>query len=266
MMPPRYGFEIAFLLIVIALSLAGFSSLLRGDEVALTGYHVLHILTSLAWLLLVLGQLVLLRQRRFARHRAIGKVILVAGPVLIASVSLLTAHSAGRATAAGTVDDLVVQNVAFTLELALLVCLAFILRRNREVHGALLLSTTLMFLVIAIFFTLISYVPGYRIEGPETFDRFANAGQTSALIGSVIGLLFFLRKVRTGWPWLMVSGFFLLNGYLQVVVDQTGRTQQWTVWVGSIGEMPAFGFGLAICASVLWVALTAVSGPRKTRP
>ncbi len=55
-----------------------------------------------------------------------------------------------------------------------------------------------MFLVIALFFTFISYVPGYRIEGPETFDRFARSGQTSALSVNVIGLLFFLRNVLQG--------------------------------------------------------------------
>ena len=264
-MRQRYTLEIAFLLIVIAVSLIGFSSLVRGDPVALTGYHVLHVITSLAWLLLLLGQLVLIRQRRFDLHRTIGKYIMVAGPTLIASVSLLTVHSASRESAAGTVDDLVVQNVTFTLELALLVLLAFVLRRNRNVHGALLMSTALMFLVIAMFFTFISYVPGYRIEGPETFDRFAKSGQTSALIGSVVGLLFFLRNVRTGWPWILVSAFFLLNGYLQMVVDQSGRTQLLTVLVGSIGEVAAFGLGLTIFVGLLWTALRMTPTPRRVK-
>lgn len=253
-MRQRYLLEIVFLLIVITVSLIGFSSLVRGDRVALTGFHVLHIVVSLSWLLLLLVQLVLIRRRRFNRHRTIGTCIMVAGPILIASVSLLTVHSAGRDAAAGAVDELVVQNVMFTLELALLVVLAFVLRRNRNVHGALLMSTALMFLVIAMFFTFISYVPGYRIEGPETFDRFARSGQTSALIGSVIGLLFFLRNVRTGWPWILVSGFLLMNGYLQMVVDQTGRTKALTVMVGSIGEVPAFGLAMTIFTGLLWMA------------
>ena len=264
-MRQRYTLEIAFLLIVIAVSLVGFSSLVGGDQVALTGYHVLHIITSLSWLLLLLGQLVLIRQHRFDRHRAIGKYIMVAGPIVIASVSLLTVHSAARESAAGTVDDLVVQNVTFTLELALLVFLAFVLRRNRNVHGSLLMSTALMFLVIALFFTFISYVPGYRIEGPDTFDRFAKSGQTSALIGSVMGLLFFLRNVRTGWPWILVSMFFLLNGYVQMVVDQSGHTQALTVLVGSIGELPAFALGLMVFVGLLWLAWKVVPTQRSEK-
>jgi len=251
-MQQQYTLEIAFLVLVIVTSLVGFSSLVSGDRVALTGYHALHIVTSLAWLSLLLGQLVLIRQRRFDRHRVIGASIFGVGPILIASLTLLTVHSAAREAAAGTVDRLVVQNVTFTLQMALLLLLAFALRRNRTVHGALLLSTALMFLVIALFFTFISYVPGFRIEGPETFDRFAKSGQTVALIGSIIGVLFFLRSWRTGWPWLLVATFFLLDGYLQFAVARSGRTKALTGLVGSIGKLPAFGLGLPVFAALLW--------------
>lgn len=260
-MKRQYTLELAFLLLVIAVSLVGFSSLLRGDEAALTGYHVLHIVTSLTWLLLLLGQLQFVRQRRLDRHRLIGASIFGVGPILIASLVLLTVHSAGREAAAGTVDDLVVQNVTFTLQVALLVLLAFAFRRNRKVHGALLLSTALMFLAIALFFTLISYVPGFRIEGPETFDRFAKSGQASALINAVIGLLFFLRSGRTGWPWLLVAAFFFANGFLQAAVAQRGATQAWTVWVGAIGELRGFCVALVVYAGLLWSAWKLSSAP-----
>ena len=77
----------------------------RGDDEA----QGLHILTSLAWLLLLLSQLVLIRQHRFDRHRAIGTSIFVAGPVLVATLTLLTVHSAAKDAVAGRVDVLVVQ-------------------------------------------------------------------------------------------------------------------------------------------------------------
>ncbi len=254
-MPQRHTPELVFVVLVLVTSVIGFSSLWRDAEAGITGYQALHIVTSLAWLLLLLGQLVLVRARRFDRHRAIGQAITVVGPVLIASVSLLTVHSAARALATGEEDALVVQNVTFTLDLALLVVLAFVLRRNRNVHGALMMSTALIFLVIAIFFTLISYIPGFRIEGPETFGRFATSAQTSALVGSVIGLLFFLRNLRTGWPWLLTGAFFQLNGYLQMSLAQSGRTQQLTMHVASIGEATGFGTALVVSAAILWVAV-----------
>src|SRR5690349_20667825 len=205
MMKQKHTPELVFLLAVIAVSLVGFSSLLRGENSELTPYHYLHIGTSVAWLLLLVSQLVLIRQRRSQRHRTIGKSIFVAGPLLVASLTLLSVHSAAKEAVAGQADDLLVQNVMTTAEIALLVFLAFLLRRNRKLHASCLMSTALLFMGIALFFTFISYVPRFRIEGPETFSRFAEAGQTISMFIILLGLLFFLKNWRTGWPW-MIAG------------------------------------------------------------
>ncbi|MEO6528715.1 MAG: hypothetical protein ABIP93_19010 [Gemmatimonadaceae bacterium] len=151
-----------------------------------------------------------------------------------------------------------------TLEVALLVFMAFILRKNRNVHGSLLLGTALLFMGIAMFFTLISYVPGYRIEGPETFSRFADAAKASAVIGILVGVLFFLKNRRSGWPWLLVSSFFFLNGILQMIVARTDRTKSLTLLVASIGRAPAFGLGLMIFLALLWMAWRVQPAKRTT--
>jgi uncharacterized membrane protein YozB (DUF420 family) len=250
----KHTLEFVFLLMVIGFSLVGFSSLWLGENSHRTPYHYLHIITSLAWLLLLLSQLVLIRQNDFRRHRAIGQSIFFAGPLLIASLMLLSVHSAAKEAATGQADDLLVQNVGTTLEIALLVLLAFVLRRNRDVHASFLMATALVFLGIALFFTFISYVPRFKIEGPETFSRFAEAGQTISLIILVIGLLFFLRKWRTGWPWIIASTFFTLNGVLQLYLDRTDLTKPLTQFVASIGSATAFGASFLIFGALLWWA------------
>jgi hypothetical protein len=254
-MSQKHTLEFVFLLMVIASSLVGFSSLALGKNTEITPYHYLHISTSVAWLLLMLSQLVLIRQQRFQRHRAIGKSILIAGPLLVASLMLLSVHSAAKEAIAGQADDLLVQNVMTTVEIALLVLLAFVVKRNRKLHASFLMSTTLLFMGIALFFTFISYVPRFKIAGPETFSRFAEAGQTISLILILIGLLFFLKNWRTGWPWIVASSFFTLNGLLQVYLDSTGRTKSLTQVVASIGRAPAFGLSLLIFGALLWLAL-----------
>jgi uncharacterized membrane protein YozB (DUF420 family) len=254
MMKQKHTLEFVFLLMVIGFSVVGFSSLWLGENSHRTPYHYLHIITSLAWLLLLLSQLVLVRQNGFRRHRAIGLSIFIAGPLLVASLMLLSVHSAAKEAATGQADDLLVQNVGTTLEIALLVLLAFVLRRNRDVHASFIMATALVFLGIALFFTFISYVPRFRIEGPETFSRFADASQTISLIIFVIGLLFFLRKWRTGWPWIIAAAFFTLNGLLQLYLDRTDRTRPLTHLVASIGRAPAFGASFLIFAALLWLA------------
>lgn len=113
---------------------------------------------------------------------------------------MLSAH---KGVVSGEGDFLVVRNVGVALELGLLILLAFVLRRRRILHGSLLLSTTLLFMGIALFFTLISFVPQYRIEGPETFYRFATAGMAAQATSLVAGLLFFVRDFRNGWPFAL---------------------------------------------------------------
>lgn len=253
-MKNRYAFEIGYLMLVVALSLAGFSSLFSGERAAPNTLQLLHIITSLAWLMLLLIQLVAIRQRRFDRHRAIGMSVFFAAPVLVASMVLLCAHSAAKDAVLGRADVMVVQNVMVTLELSLLILLAFALRQNRAIHGSLMLSTALLFMGIALFFTLISYVPGYRIEGPETFYRFAKAAQATAFAGGMVGGVFFLRDWRAGWPWLLAGSFFPVNGFVQMIVARNDGTKALTALVASIDPWPAFGMGLLLFSALLWMA------------
>ncbi|MEP7002090.1 MAG: hypothetical protein ABI969_16495 [bacterium] len=80
-----------------------------------------------------------------------------------------------------------------TLEVALLVFMAFILRKNRNVHGSLLMSTALLFTGIALFFTLISHVPRYRIDLTQLV---ASIGRAPAF---GLGLVIFLALLWMAW-------------------------------------------------------------------
>lgn len=64
----------------------------------------------------------------------------------------------------------------------------------------------------------------------------------------------YLKSWRTGWPWLLTSVFFLLDGYVQFLVAQADRTTALTVFVASIGRAPGFVLGLTIFAILLGVA------------
>jgi len=261
----NYTTEIFFLGFVIALSLVGFSSLFVGSLEELTAFHYAHIATSLAWLVLLLSQLVLIQQGSFRRHRAVGRAIFFAGPVLVATLTLLTVHSAAKDAVAGRADFMIIQNVMVTFEVALLIVLAFALRRNRYVHGALLLGTAVLFMGIALFFTLISYVPGFA-AGPGTRPRFAEAAQAISYAGGLTGLLFFLKNRKVGWPWLLAGSFFLLNGLLQVAVARMNGTKALTLQVASLGRWPAFALGLLTFAALLgWAWRHAQSTPRSSR-
>jgi hypothetical protein len=246
----KYIFEYLLLLIVILLSIAGFWNIYFGVDANPTPYQNLHVITNLIWLFLLLYQLSLIGKKQYLIHRKIGLSILFFGPLLVATTALLSVHSAHKGMVSGQGDMLIVQNVMTTLELGFIILLAFILKKRRKLHGAFLLSTAILFMGIALFFTLLSFVPQFKIEGPETFYRFATAGATGRYICLFIGLLFFLKDRTTGWAMLLVSSFFTLNEYINTLLIKHNFIQPLTEFVGSFNELITF-LGSFIVLSIL---------------
>lgn len=236
----KYIFEYSLVLIAILLSIAGFWNIYFGVDAKPTPYQNLHVITNLTWLFLLLFQLSLIGKKKFSIHRKFGLAILFFGPFLFASVALLSVYSAHKGMVSGEGDFLIVQNVMVTWELGFIILMAFILKKRRKLHGAFLLSTAVLFMGIALFFTLISFVPHFKIEGPETFYRFETAGETSRYICLGIGLLFFLKDRRNGWPILLASSFFTINNFVNTLLIKRNLIQPLTEFVGSLNLVITF--------------------------
>lgn len=257
----KYILEYLLLVIVIVMCVPGFWNIYFGVDASPTFYQNLHVATSLIWLSLLLYQLILIGKKQNASHRKIGLSILFFGPLLFATTALLSVHSAHKGVVSGEGDFLLVQNVMGTLELSLIILLAFIFKKRRKVHGAFLLSTAILFLGIALFFTLINAVPQFKIEGPETFYRFGTAAATARYVCLGIGLLFFVKDIANGWPILLVSSFFTLNEYINQLLTKHDLIQPLTEAVGSMNQLITF-FGSFVVLLIL-LALTGVTYKRK---
>lgn len=257
----RYSFEYLLIGATLLLSVSGFWNVFLGPDAPPDLHQLVHAATSLIWLLLLLYQLDLIRRRRFADHRRAGLAILAIGPLLFATTALLSVHSAHKGLVSGRGDFLIVQNVMVTLELGVLILLAFVLRKDRPLHGSLMLSTALLFMGIALFFTLIGFVPQYRIEGPETFHRFRDAATAAQGAVLFVGVLLFLRGFRSGWPYLLAASFFLLNEVIRTALDERALLQPLTGFVGSMNQAATFVGSFALLLALL--AATGVSGARR---
>jgi hypothetical protein len=260
----RYLPEHFLLLAAIALTITGFWKIYFGPGADPTQFHHAHVLTTSVWLLLLLYQLKLVRENRYQDHRKVGLTVLVFAPLLVSTAALLSVHSAQKGLASGQGDFLIVQNVGVTLELALLIILAFVWRRRRNLHGALLLSTALLFIGIALFFTLTSVVPGFRIEGPETFSRFAIAAATSQGICLAIGLLFFFKDWRNGWPMFMAGAFFLVNELINQLLKAGSLLAPLTEFVGSLS--PTFTFLGTFASFLALLVATGILPKQRSKP
>lgn len=259
----RFLLEQSFVAGVILLSLFGFSGIYFGPEPP-TAHHHLHVLTSLAWLSLLLWQLRLIGTGRHGLHRKLGLAVLAMGPLLFATTALLSVHSAHKGVVSGEGDFLLVQNVMGSLELGAIILTAFVLRKRRKLHGAFLLGTAVLLMGIALFFTLIGFVPAFRIEGPETFYRFGTAAAAARNVCLGAGLLFFLRDFRNGWPVLLVSAFFPLNDWINAVLAERDLLQPLTGFVGSMSQPATFVVAFATLSAAL--AATGVLGRPAGQP
>lgn len=247
-----YALELGFVGATAAVAVAGFWNIYAGGSAAPDAYHHLHVTTNFAWLALLFYQAMQLRNGNFQDHRRIGLLVLVLGPLLVASTALLSVHSARKGIESGQGDFLIIQNVGVTLELALLIVTAFVVRKRRKLHGAFLMGSVLLFFGIALFFTLISFVPPFKIEGPETFYRFATAGMAGNIVCLLIGLAFFFRDWRNGWPMLIAGVLFPLNDFVRGLLDSEGLIGPLTMAVASLNQPLTYvGTFLMLLAALL---------------
>jgi len=259
----EYLFEHLLVAATMLFGVLGFWNIFLEETAAPNLYHYLHAATVFIWMLLLLYQLRLVANKRYGDHRRAGLAVLAIGPVLFATSALLTVYSAQKGLVSEEGDALIVQNVMTTLVLGLLILFAFVLRQRRKLHGAFILSTAILFMGIALFFTLISFVPQYKIEGPETFDRFQSAGITFSIICAVVGFLLFVKDFRNGWPFLLAGSSFTLMELTRSSLAKNELIAPLTELVGSMNQ--AFTFVGSFVVLFASLAATGVLNARRSR-
>ena len=258
-------FELALLAAVILISVAGFWNIYFGVDAEPQPHHHLHFATVFIWMGLLLAQLILIVRRSYQVHRKIGLAVLVAGPLLVATTAMLAVRSAHKGLVSGEGDFMIVQNTMAPLELGLLIFLAFLFKNRRKLHGSLLMSTTVVFMGIALVFALISFVPPFRAEGFDpTFDGFRMAGIAGQVTSLFVGLLFFIRDPRNGWPFLAAGFCFPFNDAIYFLLTSLGLIDPLTEFVGSMNQLLTFVATFMLIFALL--AATALPTLRQPRP
>jgi hypothetical protein len=79
---------------------------------------------------------------------------------------------------------------------------------------------------ISIFFLLLAVAPG--LIGYGMYITF------------LVGLLFFLKDRRNGWPILVSSSVFIINDFITSILIKNNLIQPLTVFVGSFNQLIIF--------------------------
>lgn len=254
--------EIALVAAVILISAMGFWNIYFGADADPQPHHHLHFATVFIWIGLLLAQLILIVKRSYQMHRKVGLAVLVAGPLLVATTAMLAVRSAHKGLVSGDGDFMIIQNTMAPLELGLLIFLAFLLKNRKKLHGSLLLSTTILFIGIALLFALTSFIPPFRSASFDpTFDGFRMAGVAGQVTALAVGFLFFIRDPRNGWPFLAAGFCFPFNDAIHSLLTRLGLIDLLTQTVGSASQTLTFVATFALMFSLL--AATAM--PRRAR-
>lgn len=257
-----YRAELLLILFTMIVGVLGFWGIYAGPRADPQPHHHLHVATTFGWMFLLVVQISFLARAKRASHRRLGLAVLFAGPLLVASAALLAVHSASRAISSGEEDVLLVQNIVGTLWLALILFMAFALKKRRKVHGALLTSTLIVFLGPALFFSLIAFAPPFRIEGPETFYRFQTAGMTGLAIILLIAAILFAKDWRNNWPYLLAAAGYPVSDGAKAMIVRLDLIDPLTRAVAAPDEAAAFIGALAIMLALL-VRTVLPTSPRK---
>jgi hypothetical protein len=222
----KYFLEYVLIITTILLTISGFWNIFFGADAKPNSYQTIHLIINLSWLFLMLYQLSLIGNKQAIKHRRVGLSILFFGPLLVAQAVVLALHSAHKRLGSAEGDFMIVQNASAPLEIGLIILLAFILKKRRKIHGAFLIGTVVFMFGISIFFLLPAVAPEWIAYG--------------MYITLFVGLLFFLKDRKNGWPTLLSSSFFFINDFIFSVLNKHNLIRPLTDFVGSRHQPTTF--------------------------
>lgn len=224
---PRAPF---YLLLLTAVTVFGFwpSYFARLRETDLI--HHFHGIVAGAWLLLLVTQAWLMRQRRFALHRALGRTSLVLAPLFVVSGlaivhAMLTSANPFSARYGAQLAFVDLPTVAW---FGTCYVLALRHRRDRALHARWMLSTALLVLPPAIARALPPLVPAIH-----SFEAAFNASFAIAEAIIVVLIVRDLREDRLRLPYVALLAVMAIEhaGFFACV--------QWPWWKAFCGWIAA---------------------------
>ncbi len=213
--------------------------------------HHLHGITSTFWILLLATQNWLIHNRKRVQHKAIGKIMFVLVPLMIAAFAMVTWVGAQKAIGDHPFyqqfgQALLTVDVMLTITTTLQIYLALKFRFNVRLHSALMLGTLIGLLPPILSRLLVDMIPSWNITGLDTLYKFGYGLHASIVISTIIGVILYFCYRRDGWPWILATLISALTYILYATVGQTQFWSEQTALITSFNPMFIFGFGFLL--------------------
>lgn len=185
-------------------------------------FHV-HAITAMTWLAFLIVQSVAIHRRMNALHRTIGRASFALFPLLIVGLTMIIGLSAHRYA---TNESAFIAHAGPSFAIGMAIAIAAYLtlfyqalrnRRNVKLHAGYMLATVLILFESPFSRVINDYLPWLNVigsEGPQSvFDMIA----ISDALATAFALVLYFRDPKHGAPWLVASGFMMLQAVVMWV-------------------------------------------------
>ena len=214
-MPYKYGHYLVGFVLLVTLSgfWASYFTIVGQVPIA---FHV-HAFTATSWLVLLLVQSIAIHRRMNAFHKLMGQASFVMFPLLIVGFVMIINVSAARFLAQSS-QFILVLGPAFGIGMVVAIAayltlfyLAMRERRNVRLHAGYMLATP-MILFESPFSRLIEQAfPWMNVIGSEGPRAVLDVIAISDILVAALAVALYLRDRTHGAPWLITTGFVLLQ-------------------------------------------------------
>jgi len=191
----------------------------------------LHSIAMLAWVLLLIAQSWLIRNRKLSQHRVLGKASFLIAPLVVITGIWVNFHFQGRVEEPLATRVQAIFWVGFFLPLlfAFLYVQAIRHRRNMNLHARYMVLTALVFLI-----------PGLGRALNNTLEPFGLWTPTFLqLMGFTLGIALWLmiqdwRRQKPWRPQLVFSVLWAMNIALYVLLPKWSMWNAFSGWAGTL--------------------------------
>ena len=191
----------------------------------------LHSIAMLAWVLLLIAQSWLIRNRKLSYHRVLGKASFLIAPLVVITGIWVNFHFQGRVEEPLAIRVQAIFWFGFFLPLlfALLYVQAIRHRHNMNLHARYMILTALVFLI-----------PGLGRALSNTLEPFGLWTPTFLqLMGFTLGIALWLmirdwRRQKPWWPQLVFSVLWAMNIALYVLLPKWSTWNAFSGWAGTL--------------------------------
>ena len=192
--------------------------------------HHFHGIAMLSWIFLLIGQSWLIRNRRNAQHRAVGKLSFLLAPAVVISGAMVTVYSQAH------VDDPLAPFSQSILwfgffdagVFAILYGLAIVYRKNMQLHARYMVATSLVFIVPGLVRAVTQYVGPTGIWIPSFYQM-----TWVPLFAGLWLMSLDWHRGQTVRPYLVFNVLWVTNLALWVMLPTWGWWSAFSAWIAT---------------------------------